>query len=191
MKVIGISYNGDCNETKPPIYLMAESSVLRSGKPFFVPDFAERFIASAAIVVRISRLGKSIANRFADRYFDAVTIGLSVRAELVNGFEGRDCGSIANAFDGAAIVGDFPDIKDLDEIDALDFSYSATGVADVSGNISRHGIDDCIEYASRFFTLKMGDLIFITDSNSTLPLTKGNKIFGSLGGRNVLKIKIK
>ena len=79
MKVIGFTGNYDDKEDAR-CYLMADSSVLYTGRPFFIPDFARRFVAAPTIVVRTGRLGKCIAPKFAHRYWDAVTAGFSVMA---------------------------------------------------------------------------------------------------------------
>lgn len=57
-----------------------DSSIIQPGKPFFVPDFANRFEYETEIVVRISRVGKDISERFAHRYYDEVTVGIDFTA---------------------------------------------------------------------------------------------------------------
>ena len=71
MKVIGFTGNYGKQEEMPHSYLMADSSILYTGRPFFVPDYAQRFVATPTIVVRTGRLGKCIAPKFAHRYWDA------------------------------------------------------------------------------------------------------------------------
>ena len=68
MKVIGFTGNYDKREEVPQSYLMADSSILYTGRPFFVPDYAQHFVATPTIVVRTGRLGKCIAPKFAYRY---------------------------------------------------------------------------------------------------------------------------
>ena len=65
---------------RPVIFMKPDSAILKGGKPFFIPDFAERFDYEAELVVRISKLGKNIAPRFAHRYYDAVTVGVDITA---------------------------------------------------------------------------------------------------------------
>ena len=87
MKIIGIDGNygdGSREEGMPGIYLMCDSSLLKDGKTFFVPDFAERFVAYPTLVVQICRLGKNIARRFAHRNYDKMTVGLSVEGAGMN-----------------------------------------------------------------------------------------------------------
>src|SRR5574344_1625341 len=89
MKIILVTENGaECNNEssrtlnieQPVVLLKADSALLKGGKPLFLPDFAERCSAGFHLVVRISRLSKSIPRRFAHRYYYAVTVGLEVRA---------------------------------------------------------------------------------------------------------------
>ena len=65
---------------EPVIFSKPESALIREGKPFFVPDFAERFEYETEIVVRINRLGKDVAERFAHRYYDELTVGIDFTA---------------------------------------------------------------------------------------------------------------
>ena len=60
MKIFAVMETGDR-------YEIPDSSLLRSGQPFFIPDFAGEFRAMPSAVVRIGRLGKGIAPRFAVR----------------------------------------------------------------------------------------------------------------------------
>lgn len=125
MKVIGIKGNYTINNTpsQPQVFLMADSSLLKDGKPLFLPDFAEKFIARPVFIVRINRLGKNIAKRFASRYYDAVTVGLCVEAL---GFKHSNtiagCDSVVNAFDGAAVLGDFIPVEEVADINNCEFS---------------------------------------------------------------------
>ena len=68
---------------EPVIFTKADSALLKDGKPFFVPDFMGRIDHEAEVVVRICRLGKSIPERFAHRYYDAVTLGVDFTARDV------------------------------------------------------------------------------------------------------------
>lgn len=102
----------------PVIFSKPESAMLREGKPFFIPDFAQRFDYETELVVRINRLGKSISERFAHRYYDEVTIGIDftardLQAELKsNGLPWDLC----KGFDGSAAVGTWIPMSELEKI---------------------------------------------------------------------------
>ena len=87
MKIIavGMNYPLHCRELhageplpkEPVIFMKPDSALLKDSKPFFIPDFCEQVDYETELVVRINRLGKNIAERFAHRYYDAVTVGIA------------------------------------------------------------------------------------------------------------------
>ena len=99
---------GDANELvkpdEPVIFTKADSALLKPGKPFFVPDFMGRIDYEAELVFRICRLGKSIPERFAHRYYDAVTVGIDFTArdmQQAASQKGQPW-TICKGFDGSA-----------------------------------------------------------------------------------------
>ena len=64
----------------PIIFTKADSALLKDHKPFFLPDFMGQIDYETELVVRICRLGKSIPEQFAHRYYDAVTVGIDFTA---------------------------------------------------------------------------------------------------------------
>ena len=94
---------------KPVIFTKADSSLLKDGKPFFVPDWSAQVDYEAELVVRICRLGKGIPVRFAHRYYDAMTVGIDFTARDMQR-EARSKGlpwDICKGFDGAAVIGEW------------------------------------------------------------------------------------
>ena len=142
MKVIGFTGNYDKAAGVPAAFLMADSSILYTGRPFFVPDFAQRFVATPTIVVRTGRLGKCIATKFAHRYWDAFTAGFAVQA--VEGDDER-LTVLDRAFDGAAIIGDWVETAAVDdpmhaivEVRVGDTVVSAHSLADMHESPLQH-----------------------------------------------------
>ncbi|MDR0412777.1 MAG: fumarylacetoacetate hydrolase family protein [Dysgonamonadaceae bacterium] len=174
MKIICVgmnyaSHNKELHHTlitrEPTIFMKADTSLLKDGKPFYIPDFSSDVQYEAEVVVRISRLGKSIARRFAHRYFDEITVGIDMTArDLQHKF--REAGlpwELCKSFDNSAITGNFVSLENLNEdINRLPFRLDINGKTVQEGNTSDmlFKIDEIIEYVSRFMTLKMGDLIY-------------------------------
>ena len=195
MKIIGIEGNYGTGSQQedglPGIYLMCDSSLLKDGKPFFVPDFADSFVAYPTIVVQICRLGKNIARRFAHRYYDKMTVGLSVEAVGMNDrFAGGGCGALNRAFDGAAILGD---MIDAPAEPTVEYAVTEAGCECFAGSTAmlRHGIDELIEHVSRYMTLKIGDYIFVSRPQEGVPLRIGMQIAATIAGQEVLRVKVK
>lgn len=197
MKVIVLKHNikplceTRLDEPRPEVVMMTDSSLLKSGNPFFVPDFAEHFVAHPYAVLRISRLGKNIARRFASRYYDGLTAGFFVEAQGLRERFGTDgAGAVANAFDGAAILGDFL---------ALEKVFTENFEVKINGQIMllcprallMALIDDMIEYVSRYFTLKIGDLIYVCCTGARMELVPDSVVSASINGNEVLHFKVK
>lgn len=151
--------------TDPVLFLKPDSALLKDNKPFYIPDFSNEIHYEAEIVVRINRLGKNIAERFAHRYYDEVTVGIDFTArDLQNKFKEKGLPwELSKGFDNSAAVGEFINKEEFSgATNNLDFCLLKNDVEVQRGSTTEmiHSIDQIIAYASRFFTLKIGDIIF-------------------------------
>ncbi|MDE7089295.1 MAG: fumarylacetoacetate hydrolase family protein [Prevotella sp.] len=179
---------------EPVIFTKADSSLLKDGKPFFVPDWAERIDYEAELVVRISRLGKGIPERFAHRYYDAVTVGVDFTARdwqekaRRNGLPWE----ISKGFDGSAVIGEWQSLPlSTDgerDIQNLNFRLDINGKTVQEGCTADmfYRVDELIAYLSRFFTLKTGDLLFTGTPTGVGPIRVDDHLQGWLEDRKVL-----
>lgn len=181
---------------EPVIFSKQESSLLRDHKPFFVPDFAERFDYETELVVRIAHVGKDISERFAHRYYEEVTVGIDFTARDLQ-HELRAKGlpwDICKGFDGSAAVGKFVKIADIGgDIQNIDFHLDLNGNTVQSGNSKDmiFTVDQIIAYCSKFFTLKTGDLIFTGTPMGIGPVKEGDLLEAYIGNEKLLNQKIK
>lgn len=181
---------------EPVIFSKQESSLLRDHKPFFVPDFAERFDYETELVIRIAHVGKDISERFAHRYYNEVTVGIDFTArDLQNKLKADGLPwDICKGFDGSAAVGRFVKLEDLGgDIQNIDFHLDMNGQTVQKGN-SRDmifSVDKIVSYCSRFFTLKTGDLIFTGTPVGVGPVKEGDILEAYIGDEMLLKQKIK
>ena len=190
MKVIGFTGNYVMEENHLQSYLMADSSILFSGRPFFIPDFAQQFVATPSIVVRTGRLGKCIAPKFAHRYWDAFTAGFSVSA--VTGDDDR-LTALDHAFDGAAIVGEWVAVADVEdpmhepvEVMVDDTVVSSHCLADM-----RWSVADMLAGVSSRCSIKMGDLLFTGNAGEGVQLQPGQRLTATIGGKPVLNVNVR
>lgn len=199
MKIISITnnYGNQAGHTiTPAAFIIPDSAILKDGKPFFIPDFSEAFTFCPSLIVRINRLGKNISCKFAHRYYDAVTLGLTVHAENIDNHsqtEGIE-NSIANTFDGSAILGEFNDIEKFGDINNLKLTTNINGetVSEFNTGKMIHNIDFLIEYLSKYFTLKIGDLIYTGSPVESKQTISFNQIItASINDTEVLNFKTK
>ncbi len=176
---------------EPVIFTKADSALLKDRKPFFVPDFMGRIDYEAELVVRICRLGKTIPQRFAHRYYDAVTLGVDFTArDMQRRFREKGMPwDLCKGFDGSAAIGEWVDINKFRDIQAINFRLNINGstVQEACTNDMLYGVDELIAYISRYFTLKTGDLIYTGTPAGTGPVTIGDRLEGWLDDRKVLE----
>ncbi len=180
---------------EPVIFMKADSALLKDGKPFFIPDFTAQCEYETELVVRICRLGKNIAPRFAHRYYDAATVGIDFTArDLQRKFraEGKPW-ELCKSFDNSAVIGDFIPKEELPDMRQVPFHL------DIDGRTVQQGfsgdmifpIDEIIAYVSRFFTLKIGDLIFTGTPPGVGTVQIGQRLEGYIQERKVLAFNIR
>ena len=205
MKIFGIGMNyiqhnkeldSALYKTEAPVlFTKADSSLLKSGKPFFVPDFMGRIDYEAELVIRICRLGKNIPQRFAHRYYDAVTVGIDFTARDVQQ-QLREKGlpwDLSKSFDGAAAIGEWVGKDKFLDVQALRFHLDINGQTVQEGCTADmvFGIDEIVAYISQYFTLKTGDVIFTGTPAGVGPVHIDDHLEGYVEERKVLEFNCK
>ena len=205
MKIICVgmnyaSHNKEMNHPlikgdEPVIFMKTDASLLKDGKPFFLPDFSEKIHYEVEVVVKISRLGKNIAPRFASRYYDEVTVGIDFTArdlqqQLMS--EGKPW-EISKAFDHSAVVGQFVPLNQIGNMEELPFCLQINRQCVQKGNTKDliFKVDEIISYVSRFFTLKIGDLIYTGTPSGTGAVRINDHLEGYIKDQKLLDFLVK
>ncbi len=205
MKIIcvGMNYalhNEEMHETavseEPVLFLKPDTALQKEGWPFFVPEFSKQVEYETELVVRISRLGRHIQERFAHRYYNEVSLGIDFTARDVQQ-KLRAQGlpwEISKGFDNSAVVGKFIPLDDLDKpVQDLRFNMYLNGTLRQTGHTADmlHSVDRLVAYASRYFMLKIGDLIFTGTPAGVGTVSENDTITADLEGRRILECRIK
>lgn len=180
---------------EPVIFTKADSSLLKDGKPFFLPTEMGRIDYETELVVRICRLGKSIPERFAHRYYDAVTVGIDFTARDLQR-KLRDAGQpweMCKGFDGAAAIGEWVDVSKFRSVQAIHFHLDVNGSTVQEGCSSDmlYKVDELIAYISRYFTLKTGDILYTGTPVGVGPVNIDDHLEGWIEDRKVLEFNVK
>ena len=179
----------------PVIFTKADSSLLKDRKPFFIPDELGTIEYEVEIVVRVCRLGKSISERFASRYYDAVTVGIDFTArDLLKKLSQQGLPwDMSKSFDGAAVIGEWVSKDKFLDVQRLRFHLDVNGETKQEGCTSDmiYKVDEIISYVSRFFTLKTGDLIYTGCPVSGTPVHINDRLEGYIEERKVLDLHCK
>lgn len=181
---------------EPVIFTKTDSALLTGGRPFFIPDFTERCDYETELVVRICRLGRSISPRFAHRYYDAVTVGIDFTArDLQEKLRNKGLPwDLCKGFDGSAAVGQFVPKETLGaDIQDLYFHLDINGQTVQRGHTADmiHTVDTLVATISRYFTLKMGDLIFTGTPAGIGPVHIDDHLEGWLQDNKLLEFNVK
>ena len=172
----------------PVVFTKCDSAMLIPGKPFFIPDHLGRIDYEAELVVRLCRLGKNISERFAHRYYDAVTVGIDFTARELQQQASRNGlpWTISKGFDGSAAIGEWVPLSEEFRVKNEKFATAISFRLDKNGETVQrgstaymiHSIDQLISYISRFFTLKTGDLIYTGTPVGVGPVAIGDHLEG-------------
>ena len=203
MKIIAIGRNYidhvkemDSPVPKEPVFfLKPDTAIIRKNQPFFYPDFSKEIHYETEIILKINRVGKNIAPEFSHRYFDEITVGIDFTARDLQ----RNCiekglpWEIAKAFDGSAPLGEFVDKNKYSDINNIGFNLEINGNNIQSGNTRDmiFSFDKLISYVSKFFTLKIGDLIFTGTPAGVGPVKIGDRLQASIEGEVLLDFYVK
>ena len=199
---IGLNYASHNQEmqttfqpTEPVIFMKPDTALLKDGNPFFLPDFSEQVDYETEVVVRINRLGKNIAERFAHRYYDEITVGIDFTARDIqkkmkeNGLPWE----LAKGFDNSAVLGTFISKNEVSDLQNLDFHLDINGKTVQTGNTRDmiYSVDKIIACISQFFTLKIGDIIFTGTPAGVGAVAINDRLQGYLKDRKLLDFRIK
>ncbi len=203
MKIICVGRNyaehakelGNALPEAPVLFMKARNALLQPGRHFYYPEFSKDVHYEAELVVKICRNGKHIAEKFARRYYEQITVGLDFtardlqQAQKVKGLPWE----IAKAFDDSAVVGRFVPIPEERDVQDYRFELRKNGATVQQGHAADmlHSIDKVIAYASAFFTLNTGDLIFTGTPAGVGPIAIHDRLEGFLEGEAVLDVLIK
>lgn len=204
MKIICIGRNfsehakelGNETPTEPVIFCKPDTALLRNNDPFFIPDFSNDIHHEVEVVIKINRLGKNIQPKFADKYFDEIGLGIDFTArDLQNDLRANGLPwEKAKAFDSsAAISKKFVKKETLGDLKNLDFSLTINDELVQKGNTNQmlNNLEELICYVSKFFTLKIGDLIFTGTPPGVAPVKINDRLKGYIKDQEMFDFRVK
>ena len=203
MKIICVGRNyqkhinelGNKKSDSPVLFLKPETSIIQKKQPFFIPSFTNEVHFEVEILIKISRLGKSILPKFSKKYFTEIGLGIDFTARDIqkklkkNGLPWEK----SKSFDGSALIGKWVNKSEIRDLNNLNFSLFKNGEKVQSGNTSEMiwKIDELISEISKFFTLKIGDIIFTGTPAGVGPISRDDKLTGYIDNNEIFNVKIK
>jgi len=202
MKIICIGRNyglhakelGNAIPDKPVIFCKPDTALLKNNEDFYIPPFSNDVHYETELVVKIDKIGKSIAPQFAHKYYSQITLGID--------FTARDIQSdlktkglpweLAKAFDHSAVVGNFIELGDRN-IQDIHFTLEKNAEIVQKGHTADmlFKVDEIIAFVSQYFTLKTGDLIFTGTPEGVGKVSIGDQLIAKLEGQELLNFAVK
>ena len=179
----------------PIIFLKPDTAILQSRLPFYIPPFSNQIHHEVEVLVRINRIGKYIEEKFAHKYYQEIGLGIDFTArDLQQNLKDKGLPwEKAKAFDGSALIGNWFNKNNFSDLNQLDFELVKNSETVQEGNTSQMiwSIDSLINEVSRFFTLKIGDIIFTGTPAGVGPVVENDVLEGYLEGKKAFTLKIK
>lgn len=180
---------------KPVFFLKPDSALVIANRPFFYPEFSNDVHHELEVVIRINRLGRSIEEGFAHRYYNEVALGIDFTARDLQA-EQKKKGlpwEIAKGFDYSAPISEFYPLDQYGDIHKLSFRLDVNGKTVQDGNTSLmiFSFEKIIAYVSRFMTLKTGDLIYTGTPAGVGPVAINDRLEAYLEGDKLMDFPVK
>ncbi len=183
------------NPTEPVVFMKPDTALLKNNKPFYIPDFSEELHYETELLIKINRLGKNVDPKFSDRYYVEIGLGIDFTARDLQRklkAEGKPW-EICKAFDNSAVIGNFLPVNELGNVQNIEFRLDINGKTVQSGNSADmiFPINELIAYISRFFTIKIGDILFTGTPAGVGKVAIGDKLEGYIFDKKMFDFNIK
>lgn len=203
MKIFCIGRNYDAhalelkNEipTEPVVFMKPANALLTDNKPFYYPNITKDLHYECEIVLRICKNGKAIQEKFASKYYDAITVGIDFTARDLQEQQKKKGlpWEIAKAFDQSAVLGKWVPISEEEKKNNIQFSLLKNNELVQNGNTNDviFNFDKIISYVSQYFSLNMGDIIYTGTPEGVGPVAIGDKLVAKIDEEELLHFEIK
>ena len=172
-----------------------DSSLISKNQPFIIPSFSDNIHHEVELIVKINRLGKHIDEKFSYKYYEEIGLGIDFTArDLQTDLRAKGHPwEKSKAFDNSCLVGGFLKKSQLNDVNNIDFELKKNNKVVQKGNSEKMiwKIDYLISYVSKYFTLKIGDLIFTGTPSGVGKVDSGDNLEGYISGERLFSLNIK
>ena len=181
-------------QNNPVVFLKPDQAILPNKNHFFIPPFSNDVHYEVEILIKINKVGKHIASRFAHKYYDEIGLGIDFTARDIQ----QQCKEKglpwekAKAFDGSAVIGNFYNKNDFN-LENISFQLFKNNEIVQDGNTQSMlwKIDELISYVSQYFTLKKGDIIFTGTPAGVGKVSENDILLGKIENLKAFEIRVK
>jgi len=180
---------------EPVIFMKPKSALLQPHTPFYYPEFTNELHYECELVLRISKNGKYIQEKFANKYYDAVTAGIDFTARDIQN-ELKEKGlpwEKAKAWDNSAVIGKWIPLTNIKNKKEIHFGLYKNKELVQQGNSKdmTYNFDYLISYISNFFSINIGDLVFTGTPKGVGEIVVGDEIEAFIEEESMLTLDVK
>ena len=180
---------------EPIIFMKPKSALLQAQTPFYYPEFTNELHYECELVLRISKNGKYIQERFSSKYYDAVSAGIDFTARDIQN-ELKEKGlpwEKAKAWDNSAAVGKWIPYQNIKNKKEINFCLYKNKELVQQGNsgLMLNNFDKIVAYISTFFSINIGDLIFTGTPAGVGECVVGDELEAFIEDESLLALEIK
>ncbi len=181
---------------EPVLFMKPDSALLRNNDPFYIPEWSSDLHHEVELVVKICKVGKNIEKKFATRYYKEIGLGIDFTArDVQNALKDKGLPwEKSKAFDFSAVIcKEFTPVSSLTDKNDIKFRLDINGktVQEGSSALMIYPIDEIITHVSKYFTLKIGDLIYTGTPAGVGPVKIGDRLEGFLGNEKSFDFWVK
>lgn len=180
---------------KPVIFLKPDTALLKDNKPFYIPDFSSDIHYELEVVLKICKEGKHISEKFANKYYEEVGLGIDFTArDIQTAHKAKGLPwELAKAFDHSAAISNFIPKTEIENLYDLPFELKINNETRQNGNTRNilFSFEKIISFVSQYITLKKGDLIYTGTPEGVGQVNQGDKLEAWLQGQQLLNFDIK
>ena len=181
--------------TAPIFFMKHENCIVRNNKPFYYPDFSQNIHHEVELVLKISKVGKNIDQKFAHTYYDAIALGIDFTARDLQD-AAREKGlpwEVAKAFYHSAPLSEFIPIDRIKDINDVNFRLDINGstVQEGKSSLMIFPVARQIAHISQYLTFKTGDLLFTGTPAGVGPVRKGDRLEAYLEEQKMMDFQVK
>jgi 2-keto-4-pentenoate hydratase/2-oxohepta-3-ene-1,7-dioic acid hydratase in catechol pathway len=180
---------------EPVIFMKPKSALLQPHTPFYYPEFTNELHYECELVLRISKNGKYIQDKFAGKYYDAITAGIDFTArDIQNDLKAKGLPwEKAKAWDNSAVIGKWVPLANIKDRSNVNFSFKKNGELVQQGNSKDmiFDFDYIVSYISNFFSINIGDLVFTGTPKGVGEIVVGDEVEAFIESDSMLTLDVK
>lgn len=179
----------------PLLFFKTQNALLQGITKYYLPNFSTTIDYELELVVHISRtINRHTSSQELEDSYDKLTVGLdfterNLQAKLkAKGWPWE----LAKTFDGSALIGEWVDRRQFSNPDALNLQLwkNKLCVQEVNSSARIYSTLEILSYASQYFTLEPGDLLFTGTPKGVGQIMANDILTGFLEGQQLFSIQV-